>query len=176
MVIAQLDFTVSIEGVLHMRVAAIVTDSAVVEHGNERRDSDVVAFWKGCVDDLCKLSVRVLVFKDSAETFREVLHKKMQHTQVSDVCGRKPSFFVLGPLDRVLSQQAKQFYTSCDPTSNWGSISSLKLKQCKTTFEKSTRTLVFLGSDVTRRSWQKRAERGKKSWGRYNKNAWWNYG
>ena len=169
MVIAQLDFTVSIDGVLHMRAAAIVTDSTVVEHGNERRDSDVVAFWKNCVDELYTLSARVLVFKDSAPTFREVLHKKMQHTQVSDVCGRMPSFFVLGPLDRVLSQQAKQFYTSCDPTRKWGSISSLKLKQCKTKFEKSTRTLVFLGSEVSRRSGQKIADREKEAWVRYRK-------
>ena len=175
LLIAQLDFRVSIAEVLHMRVAAIVTDSAVVERGKNRCENGL-AFWNDVVHELYENTVRVLVFKDSAEQFREALQKKMQHTRVSNVCGRGPSFFVLGPLDNVVfesRQQVKKFFTldptKEDTTKKWASISSLKLKKCNTPFEKSTRTFVFLGSEASRRSGPKHAEREKKARDRWRK-------
>ena len=171
MLIAQLDFTVGIEDSLHMCVAAIAADSAVVER------PEVLAFWNATVQELLDKSVRVLVFKDSAEEFREALRQKIVSTQISDVCGRGPSFFVLGPVDGVRAKdetKLKNMFTiypaegRMDMSSKWSSIGLMKLKDSHTEVEKTTCTFVFVGSETSRRSQAKYFERKvteDKRWG-----------
>ena len=169
--IAQLDFKVSIEDSLHMRVAGIAANSAVAER------PEGLAFWNATVQELLDKSVRVLVFKDSAEHFREALRQKMQNTQISNVCGRGPSFFVLGPVDGVSAKdpaRRKNMFTfhtgeGLDMTSNWSSIGLVKLKDSHTEIEKTKCTFVFVGSSTPRRSPAKFLERkvkrqAKKKW------------
>ena len=174
MLIVQLDFRVSIDDVLHMRVAAIVTNSTVVEREKKGCEA-LLRFWTHAVEELNKWSVRVLVYKDSGDDFRELLRKKMQYTHIANVCGGDgPSFFVLGPVKKtkVLNQQRAEMKSMTstqkeDPTKKWAPISFLKLKECKTRIEKSTRTFVHLGSKVCRRTETARAKRvetKKKRW------------
>ena len=164
--IVQLDVIVSVDDVLHMRVATIATNSTVVER--EKKGSEaLLPFWTHVVEELNKHSVRVLVYKDSEDGFRRLLLKKMQYTYISNVCGGiKPSFFVLGPVKntKVQNQQGAVIQSVAptqkdDPTKKWASISFLKLKECKTRIEKSTRTFVHLGSKVCRRTETARAKR-----------------
>jgi hypothetical protein len=170
--IAQLDFAIGIQDSLHMRVAAISTNSTVVERPEGQR------FWNGTVQELLDKSVRVLVFKDSAEQFREALRQKTSSTQISNVCGRAPSFFVLGPVDGVWAKDKRQsrnmfsIYTPEDKedmTRKWSSIGLMKLKDSHTEIEKTKCTFVFVGSETSRRSPQKFLERkvkrqAKKKW------------
>ena len=155
MLIAQLDFVVGIEGSLHMRVAAIAADSTVVER------PEVLTAWNATVQELLDASVRVLVFKDSAEQFLEALRQRMQSTQISNVCGRGPSFFVLGPVDGVWAKEStklKNMFTiyaaedGVDMTSKWSSFGLMKLKDSRYKIEKTTCTFVFVGSETSRRS------------------------
>ena len=108
------------------------------------------------------------MFKDSAEQFREALRQRMKSTQISNVCGRGPSFFVLGPLDGVwVSDKAKlkNMFTintpedKVDMTSKWSSFGVMKLKDSHTEIEKTTCTFVFVGSETSRRSPAKQLER-----------------
>ena len=110
------------------------------------------------------------MYKDSGDDFRELLLKKMQYTYIANVCGGdKPSFFVLGPVKKtkVQNQQRAVIQSMAsthkdDPTKKWASISFLKLNECKTRIEKSTRTFVHLGSKVCRRTETARAKRFEK--------------
>ena len=92
----------------------------------------------------------------------------------ANVRGAVPSFFVLGPVKKTKNQNEQRAemksMTSTqneDPKKTWAPISFLKLKECKTAIEKSTRTLVCLGSDACRRTetaLAKRIEKRKKHW------------
>jgi len=178
MLIAQLDFVVGIEDSLHWRVAAIATDSTVVER------PEGLTFWNTTVQELVDKSVRILVFKDSAEQFREAMRHRMQNTQISNVCGRGPSFFLLGPVGDVMANtrsKLKNIFTiyaaedGVDMTSKWSSIGVMKLKDSHTEIEKTTCTFVFAGSETSRRSpatllARKKAE--EKRWMRRGKRFW----
>ena len=118
------------------------------------------AFWNATEQELLDKSVRVLVFKDSAEDFWVALGQKMQNTQISNVCGRGPSFFVLGPVDGVRASdpaKPRNMFTIYpegvpDLTLKWGKIGLVKLKESHTEIEKTTCTFVFVGSETSRRS------------------------
>jgi hypothetical protein len=121
--------------------------------------------------------VRVLVYKDSSDDFRETLRQRIVSTQISEVCGRGPSFFVLGPCGGVWGKDARtlrKMFTyyppegSMDMSSKWASLGMLKLKDSHTQVEKTTCTFVFLGSETSRRSQAKyfeRKVREDKRWG-----------
>ena len=101
----------------------------------------------------------------------------MKSTHISNVCGRGPSFFVLGPLDSVQSKdptKRKNMFTihtaegNMDMSSKWASIGVMKLKDSHTEIEKTTCTWVFVGSETSRRSQGKHFERQvaqDKRWG-----------
>ena len=76
--IVQLDFIVSVDDVLHMRVAAIVTNSTVVERA-EKGDGELLSFCDRAVEDLYKWSVRVLVYKDSGKESGVVVNEDAIH-------------------------------------------------------------------------------------------------
>ncbi len=73
-----------------MRGAAIMAESTVVESDDGAKD------WSEIGEELLQKSVRVLVFKDSAEDFRNALLRSMQNTQIAGVYCRGASFFVFG--------------------------------------------------------------------------------
>ena len=158
MLICQLDFVVGINNSTHMRVAAIVADSTVVE----RRGN--AALWVPFVNLLSDNTVRVLVFKDSHEHFNNTLCEKMQNTQFVKVCGPQPSFYVLGPVQKVTADWKNMFtYTiweTGDSSSKWPMIGEVKLKPPLTPVAHATCTFVIVGSSQGRRSevaWKRRA-------------------
>ena len=160
LLIAQLDFAIGINDSSHMRVAGIAVDSAVAEsHPGQ-------SFWKNTVEELHAKTVRVLAFKDSAECFQEALRKKMQNTQISNVCGRGPSFFVLGPVQSV-GDRHKKMWTyrpddGMDSSMKWPSIGMVKLKLSHTEIEQTKSTFVFIGSLTPRRSSQSMIHRKRR--------------
>ena len=130
-----------------------------------------------CIRDSLNTNVRVLVYKDSSDEFRETLRQRIVSTQISEVCGRGPSFFVLGPCDGVRGKErrtAKKMLTyypaegTMDMSSKWPSLGTLKLKECHTTVVGSTCTFCFLGSETSRRSEAKAMERKVK-----RDDKWW---
>ena len=93
LLVADVDFSVGIQECLNMRVAAIMAESTVVESDDGAKD------WSEIVEELLRKSVRVLVFKDSAEDFRNALLRSMHHThrfRVFVVAGHPSSCW--GPL------------------------------------------------------------------------------
>ena len=178
MVIAQLDFTIGIADTLHLRVAAIAANSAVAVADDDTLPlGEKERFWNSAVAELLNTTVRVLVYKDSSDEFRETLRQRIVSTQISEVCGRGPSFFVLGPCDGVRGKErrtAKKMLTyypaegTMDMSSKWPSLGTLKLKECHTTVVGSTCTFCFLGSETSRRSEAKAMERKVK-----RDDKWW---
>ena len=150
MLVAQLDFM----RVQNISVAAIVTTGPFGERA-ENGDGELRRFCDCAVDHLYGKSVRVLVYKESREEFRELLQTKMQYTQIANKRGAVPSFFVLGPVEETKKKnQARGEMISMtstrkeDPTKRWAPISFLQLKECKTGVEKSTRILVCRRTEV----------------------------
>ena len=150
--IAQLDFKVSTDVTLHVRVAVIERKSTVVERGRKCCESEL-QFWQRAVKNSLARYVRVLVFKDSPKDFRLELQKETQYTHIANVCGPEPSFFVLGPVTKVqdnFGYHARMSLTTSDQTTyetkDWARISFMKVKACQPRLEKCTRTVVVLGS------------------------------
>ena len=178
MLIAQLDFTIGIADSLHLRVAAIAANTAVAVADDDTLPlGEKERFWNSAVAELLDKSVRVLVYKDSSDAFRETLRQRIVSTQISEVCGRGPSFFVLGPCDSVWGTDGRMvskiftYYPpegSKDMSSKWPSLGTLKLKESHTTVVGSTCTYCFLGSERSRRSEAKIMERKVK-----NDKKWW---
>ena len=154
MFICQLDFAVGICDSTHIRVAAIVADSTVVER------PEGAALWKPVVDVLFAKTVRVLVFKDSAEHFRNTLNEKMTNTQIAKVCGPVPSFFVLGHVQKMKGDPQKVFTyylaVAGDASEKWPVIGEVKLKPPvklkHQVIANSTCTFVIVGGSPCRRS------------------------
>ena len=151
MLICQLDFAVGIGDSTHIRVAAIVADSTVVER------PEGAALWRPFVDELLAKSVRVLVFKDSDEHFRKTLNGKMRNTQISKVCGPGPAFFVLGPVQHVIGDRNNVFtYDSSeagDSSIRWPVVGEVKLKPpWSSQVANTTLTFVIVGGSPCRRS------------------------
>ena len=101
-----------------------------------------------------KKVVRVLVFQDSTELFRNALNEATQNTQISQVSGSEPSLFVLGPLkdvkgDKESTQRAGPVIAiSC--TRRWPLIHELKVEKIGTQVEQSIATLVYVGAAASR--------------------------
>ena len=80
----------------------------------------------------------------------------MQITQISNVCGSRPSFFVLGPVKKKAGKCEKMLThipeEGMDATSKWPSVGMVKLKFPPFEIEKTTWTLVYVGSENSRRS------------------------
>ena len=151
MLVAQLDFM----RVQNISVAAIVTTGPFGERA-ENGDGELRRFCDCAVDHLYGKSVRVLVYKESREEFRELLQTKMQYIQIANKRGAVPSFFVLGPVEQIKKKmnQARDAVIHMrgarkeDLTKRWAPISFLQLKECKTGVEKSTRILVCRRTEV----------------------------
>ena len=143
---------------MNLRVAAITADSTVVE----RKKQDT-ALWQKLVDELIEKSVRVLVYKDSSEVFRNTLHRSMQNTQISNVCGPGPSFFVLGPVGKATTKTSKKIFTFNatveDKTQRWPTLEEAKLKELKLREAGTNNTLVYIGSTAARRTPEQLARR-----------------
>ena len=124
--------------------------------------------WNDVVNELIDKSVRVVVFKDSAEHFRNALGQKVGHTQISNMCGSGPSFFLLGPVASLWCKdqgEQKNIVTVHPPGDNedmaakWATFGILKLKVSHTVIENTMSTFVFFGSEKSRRSPAKVLER-----------------
>ena len=80
------------------------------------------------------------------------------HTHIATVCGPEPSFFVLGPVNKVQDDSGyhvRMSLTTSDQTTyetkDWAPISFMKVKACQPRLEKCTRTVVVLGSNKERK-------------------------
>jgi len=162
MLIAQLDYSIGIADALHMRVAAITVNSTVVER------PEYEGLWSDVVNRLIDTSVRVVVFKDSAKHFRNALGQTVGHTQISNMCGSGPSFFLLGPVASLWCKDQGEHENIVevhppgdneDMAAKWATFGILKLKVSHTNIEKTMSTYVFCGSEKSRRSPAKVLER-----------------
>ena len=78
----------------------------------------------------------------------------MPHTQISNVCGRGASFFVLGPVGKTTGE-AKHMFTfhpeEEDSSISWPVVGAVKLKVSHTEIENTRCTFVFVGGSIARR-------------------------
>jgi len=79
----------------------------------------------------------------------------MQHTQISNVCGRGASFFVLGPVAKTTGPKKNMFTMYPEGkgwSSKWPELGEVKLKVSHTQDENTEKTFVYVGSKTCRRS------------------------
>ena len=120
--------------------------------------------YENCMKRLCEF-----LFKDSSEHFLNTLGKKMQHTQISNVCGRGASSFVLGPVGKTTGgakHMFKYYPEEEDSSRRWSVVGAVKLKVSHTEVENAMCTFVFIGGSVARRSPQAIEERKANGKGR----------
>ena len=177
MVVADIDFVVDVQGMMNMRVAAIVDDSTVVE----RRHRDLET-WNLLGEELLLKTVRVVAYKDSADGFLNMLRDKCKHVQVSNMCGRQASLFVLGPIGKTKPQFHKNLcsynVTETDRTERWTKIQEVKLKMMQQREACAISTVVILGSNQGRRGVEGLERRHKRDERRVDKRggSQWNKG
>ena len=94
--------------------------------------------------------------------------QKVGHTQISNMCGSRPSFFLLGPVaslwckDQGDHRNINVYHPPGgkeDMAAKWATFGILKLKVSHTTIEKTESTYVHFGSEKSRRSAEKVLER-----------------
>ena len=79
------------------------------------------------------------------------------------MCGSRPSFFVLGPVDKLVDKFNKMSMhipeEAMDATFKWGTVGMVKHKYPHTEMENTCCTLVYVGSSHARRSSEARGKR-----------------
>ena len=92
-----------------------------------------------------------------------MLQAKCKNLQVSNMCGRQPSFFVLGPVGQTSPKYHKNLFTfnaaETDRTIRWTKIEEVKLKTLEQREACALSTVVVLGSKQARRGVEGLAKR-----------------